>query len=434
MFRRWFLFLLCSAITAKAADTPPPNIVLIVSDDHAWTDYGFMGHPHIKTPNLDKLAAQSLTFRRGYVTSSLCCPSLATILTGQYPHQHRITSNDPPITKDLPQGTPRLKDPAFKSGRETMNRFMDAAPSLPRILGQHGYLSLQTGKWWQGNFKRGGFTHGMSLGDPDSGGRHGDAGLEIGRKTMQPITDFIATARSEQKPFFVWYAPLMPHDPHTPPKRLLDLYRDKAPSIHIARYWAMVAWFDESIGQLMEILKSSGTDRNTIVAYVADNGWIQSPDNPRYAPRSKQSPYDGGLRTPIMIRWPDHIAPSQPDVPVSSIDIAPTLLTCAGFPKPDAMQGLDLRDSAALTARHGVFGACFTHNSMDLNRPAASLRWRWAIDDRWKLLIPGPSEPDAPVELFDIIADPSESKNLAPDQPETAARLRSRINAWWDGN
>jgi uncharacterized sulfatase len=226
----------------------------------------------------------------------------------------------------------------------------------------------------------------------------------------------------------------MPHDPHTPPKRLLDLYRDKAPSIHIARYWAMVAWFDESIGQLMEILKSSGTDRNTIVAYVADNGWIQSPDNPRYAPRSKQSPYDGGLRTPIMIRWPDHIAPAQPDVPVSSIDLAPTLLSCAGFPKPDSMQGLDLRDSAALAARHGVFGACFTHNSMDLNRPAASLRWRWAIDDRWKLLIPGPNEPDAPVELFDIIADPSESKNLAPDQPETAARLRARINTWWDGN
>jgi uncharacterized sulfatase len=71
---------------------------------------------------------------------------------------------------------------------------------------------------------------------------------------------------------------------------------------------------------------------------------------------------------------------------------------------------------------------------MDLNRPAASLRWRWAIDDRWKLLIPGPNEPDAPVELFDIIADPSESKNLAPDQPETAARLRARINTWWDGN
>jgi hypothetical protein len=78
-----------------------PNIVLIVSDDQAWTDYGFMGHPHLKTPHLDRLAADSLTFRRGYVPSSLCCPSLATILTGRYPHDHKITSNDPPTVTGL---------------------------------------------------------------------------------------------------------------------------------------------------------------------------------------------------------------------------------------------------------------------------------------------------------------------------------------------
>src|SRR5215510_13465009 len=90
------LLLLVSVIPAAADPAPPPNIVMIISDDHAWTDYGFMGHPHIKTPNLDKLASQSLTFRRGYVTSSLCCPSLASLLTGMYPHRHRITSNDPP--------------------------------------------------------------------------------------------------------------------------------------------------------------------------------------------------------------------------------------------------------------------------------------------------------------------------------------------------
>ncbi|HEX2751157.1 MAG TPA: sulfatase-like hydrolase/transferase, partial [Verrucomicrobiales bacterium] len=84
-----FLFVIGRAAGAQKA---PPNIVMIISDDHAWTDYGFMGHPHIKTPNLDKLASQSLAFRRGYVPSSLCCPSLASLLTGLYPHQHRITS------------------------------------------------------------------------------------------------------------------------------------------------------------------------------------------------------------------------------------------------------------------------------------------------------------------------------------------------------
>jgi uncharacterized sulfatase len=324
-----FLLLLAIALLmiyphGQAADQP--NVVLIVSDDHAWTDYGFMGHPQIQTPHLDRLAAESLCFRRGYVTSSLCCPSLATILTGQYPHQHRITSNDPPLGKGDQPGVPRLRNPQFAAGREIMNGFMDEAPSLPRILGRQGYLSLQTGKWWQGNFQRGGFTHGMTKGDPQSGGRHGDEGLEIGRKSMQPIYDFIRTAREQQKPFFVWYAPLLPHDPHTPPQRLLQKYRGKTPSLHVARYWAMVEWFDETIGQLMDHLKSSGLDENTIVAYVADNGWIQSPGNPRYAPRSKQSQYDGGLRTPIMIRWKGKITPAQPDVPVSSIDLAPTPL------------------------------------------------------------------------------------------------------------
>ncbi|MFZ4593315.1 MAG: sulfatase-like hydrolase/transferase, partial [Verrucomicrobiaceae bacterium] len=73
-----------------------PNIVMIISDDQAWTDYGFMGHPHIATPNLDELSKESLTFTRGYVPSSLCCPSLATMITGLYPHQSKITSNDPP--------------------------------------------------------------------------------------------------------------------------------------------------------------------------------------------------------------------------------------------------------------------------------------------------------------------------------------------------
>ena len=87
--------MLVFASLAFAAERP--NIVMIISDDHAWTDYSFMGHPHVATPHLDRLARESLTFRRGYVPSSLCCPSLASIITGLYPHQHKVTSNDPPL-------------------------------------------------------------------------------------------------------------------------------------------------------------------------------------------------------------------------------------------------------------------------------------------------------------------------------------------------
>ncbi|HEY0075650.1 MAG TPA: sulfatase-like hydrolase/transferase [Abditibacteriaceae bacterium] len=130
-------FLLAPA-TFLAAQTPPtdkapPNIIMIVSDDHHWADYGFMHHPHIKTPHLDRLASQSLTFTRGYVPSSLCSPSLASLITGKYPHQHKITGNDPPQPLGL---TPKqfYASDAFKQGRERMNAHLNAVPTLPRLL------------------------------------------------------------------------------------------------------------------------------------------------------------------------------------------------------------------------------------------------------------------------------------------------------------
>jgi uncharacterized sulfatase len=294
---------------------------------------------------------------------------------------------------------------------------------------EHGYVALQTGKWWQGHFRRGGFTHGMT-----QGGRHGDDGLAIGRKTMQPIRDFIAEARRHDKPFFVWYAPMMPHDPHTPPDRLFDKYRDRAPSPHVARYWAMVEWFDETCGQLLDYLDRERLADNTIVAYVADNGWIQSLDRPQYAPKSKQSPYDGGLRTPIMIRWPRKVTPRMNGAAVSSIDLCPTLLRACGVPAPDDLPGVNLLDADAVSARTAVFGECFTHNAVDLENPAANLRWRWVISDGWKLIVPVPqNEPTGKFELFNLAVDPKEETNLAETEPARVASLRERLDAWWPG-
>lgn len=417
------------ALTLHLSAGEPPNVVLIVSDDHAWTDYGFIGHPHIKTPHLDRLAAESLTFTRGYVPASLCCPSLASIITGLQPHRHKVTSNDPPC----PPGMARkdfYKSAAFTAGREHMNRHLEAVPTLPVMLKSHGYLSLQTGKWWQGHFSRGGFTHGMT-----TGGRHGDVGLDIGRKTMQPITDFIATATEQKKPFLVWYAPLMPHDPHTPPQRLLDKYLPLAPSVHVARYWAMVEWFDESIGELIATLEKTGQRQNTIIAYVADNGWIQDPAKPRYAPRSKQSQYDGGLRTPLMINWPGHVAAKRhDDIVVSSLDLVPTLLGCVGVPVPGGLDGIDLRDAAAVAARPAIFGACYTHDSKDLDVPAKNLRWRWGISGGWKLILPdATNEPGSTPQLFNLERDAMEQNDLASTHPEQVERLRGLIDGWWGG-
>jgi hypothetical protein len=193
-----------------------PNVVMIISDDHAWTDYGFMGHKVVQTPNIDRLARKSLTFRRGYVTSSLCCPSLASIITGKYPHQHKITSNDPPVPPGMTNAEFN-RSPEFQKERERMNKHMEAVVTLPKLLKENGYQSLQTGKWWQGDFTRGGFTDGMT-----KGGRHGDEGLTIGRKSMEPITTFMDKCVAAKSPFMVWYAPLLPHDPHTPATRKIS--------------------------------------------------------------------------------------------------------------------------------------------------------------------------------------------------------------------
>jgi len=374
--RSWSVVLTCGLLgavvgagTAGAAGSrraKPPNVVLIIGDDQAWGDFGFMGHPVIQTPRLDRLASQSLVFTRGYVPSSLCRPSLATIVTGLYPHQHKITSNDPP------RGLPKAE---FLRQRREQIANIDRVPTLPRRLAERGYVSFQTGKWWEGNHRRGGFTSGMTHGDPKRGGRHGDVGLKIGREGMGPIFEFIDSAG--KRPFFIWYAPFLPHTPHNPPPELLEKYVDKTDSIHVARYWAMCEWFDRTCGELLDYLDRKRVAEDTLVVFVTDNGWIQRRDAGGYAPRSKRSPNEGGVRTPIMLRWPGRIEPrTDRRTPVVSIDLAPTILAACGLEPSEEMQGLNLLDREALAKRDAIFGEIFTHNAVDIEVPATSLKYR----------------------------------------------------------
>ncbi len=414
--------------TTMGVDTRLPNILLIVSDDQAWTDYGFMGHPVLRTPNLDRLASRSLCFTRGYVPSSLCCPSLASLITGRFPHQHAVVCNDPPRPAGMPAADFHRSE-AFRSGRARLSSFLEQIPTLPRLLQDHGYLSFQSGKWWQNDFAKGGFTHGMTRGD-----RHGDAGLEIGRVTLKPIEEFVAAAEQAGRPWLVWYAPMLPHDPHTPPDRFLARHRDTTPSLPVARYHAMVEWFDETCGQLLGFLEQRGSDRRTIVVYLADNGWITDPKTGRYAPRSKQSPYDGGVRTPILVGWPGHIEPRRDDVhPVSSLDVLPTLLRLIGATIPSDLSGQDLLDRRAVRRRNAVLGECFTHDAVDLDRPESGLRWRWIVDGSWKLIVPAPwNEPGGRVELYRVGSDPMELKDLADRELGRVRRLRRKLDAGWN--
>jgi len=426
---------------ARSADGPP-NIVLILSDDHAWTDYGFMGHPKIETPHLDKLAARGAVFPRGYVPTALCRPALASLATGLHAHQHGITGNDPPPVDG------KRDNPGYNTLREQLISKIDAHPTVPKLLGEKGYLSHQSGKWWEGGYRRGGFTHGMTRGFPEPGGRHGDDGLAIGREGMKPIFDFIDHSVEQGKPFFVWYAPFLPHTPHNPPARLFQKYKAKGvESDHVARYYAMVGWLDETCGQLFEKLDGKGLTENTLVIYIADNGWIQDPDRPHYAPRSKQSANEGGTRQPTIFAWPGVIQPGMRGEQLcSSVDIVPTMLAAAGAAIPENLPGVNLLPvlkSGQATPRTEVPGETFAHDLADLADPEASLIHRWVIDGKWKLLLTydgyagagnhSNSHPrtEKRPQLFDLIADPHEKTNLAAQHPEIVARLAKRLDEWW---
>jgi len=195
---------------------------------------------------------------------------------------------------------------------------------------------------------------------------------------------------------------------------------------------------------LLAMIDYNDLRENTLIVYVSDNGWIQNPDKGGYAPRSKQTPYEGGIRTPIMYRWPGHIPVADRTEVVSSIDIVPTILAATETESPVGLPGLNLMpnllDSKPIE-RKRIFGESFAHDIADLDDPEASLLFRWCIEGKWKLLLTydgevnryastHPREEKRP-QLFDLLADPSEQSNLAGSHPDVVARLAKEINGWY---
>ncbi|MGB7324678.1 MAG: sulfatase [Rubripirellula sp.] len=422
--------ILCGVAQATWAESRP-NVVFIISDDQGWGDYSFLEHPTIKTPNLDRLAKQSLTFTRGYTPVPLCRPSLSTIITGCYPHVHGVTGNDPTIPGGVTAGFAR-KDPQYaRYFQSTIDRF-SKRPNLVRNLTADGYHSLQTGKWWEGDpTKAAGFSDAMTHGT-DKGDRHGGMGLQIGRNGLKPITDFLDD--SANRPFLLWYAPMLPHTPHNPPAELLAKSSKLTDSEPVARYWANVEWFDRTCGELLNDLDQRGLRDNTIIVYVCDNGWIQNPATAnRDAERSKRTPYEGGVRTPIMISWPGHITPRMDTEHLAStIDLWPTIAKLLGTKHPDDLSGINLTNEATVANRSTVFGEQYNHDIASVDEPTRSLEHRWVIDGYWKLIAPDPRNlPDAKAELYDLEHDPNEKQDLAAKNPERVADLSKQLDQWW---
>ena len=412
---------------AAFASAEQPNVVLIISDDQGWGDYGFMGHPTISTPNLDALAAGGVTYERGYVTAPLCSPSLASLVTGLYPRQTQIRGNDP-------VGETRGMDPEARAAlRERMYAPMQTHESFVKRLQSNGYATLQTGKWWAGDPRDHGFEHAMTHGDTRRGGRHGDQGLAIGRSTMRPITEFVQRAADEQQPFFIWYGVFLPHSPHNAPERLVAKYRDVAPSEAIAWYWANCEWLDETCGQLFDCLKENNVYDNTLVVYTCDNGWAQDPEvRHKDDGRSKRHPTEMGIRTPIVVSHPDELQPLRDKRALASnIDIAPTILHTCGIEPADAMTGLDLRDPDLLRERDRVFVEAYEHDSnLDhLDNPDHGLRARVVIEGWDKLIDYGDR-----VELFDLESDIDGRLNRWQIDPNRAAKLAETLQQWLDAD
>ncbi len=408
-------------VSAKSQNQP--NIVFILSDDQSWTDYSFMGDENIETPRIDQFAKESLTFTRSYVPTPLCSPSLATIITGLYPKDHGILGNDKVYDR---KG--KRKENRAKAYKPVIDAF-EKQTTLPDMLKEKGYLSFQTGKWWHGNHKIGGFDYGMTHGDPKRGGRHGDYGLKIGRTGLDTINNYVDLALKEKKPFFLWYAPFLPHRPHNPPARLFEKYKKKTDSEHLAKYWAMIEWFDETCGQLFDLIDDKGLTENTLFVYVCDNGWRQNPKKSGYMSDSKRAPYDMGIRTPIMYKWAGKIEPEMNNTTItSSIDMVPTVLDILGIEKPENLPGISVLNEKALAERKGIFGEVYAH---DFDTIENSMFYNMAIFPPYKIIVPDPVRKKGEVvQLFNIDEDPFEENNIAASNPEIVKDLQEKIAAF----
>ena len=455
--------------------TTTPNVIFMLADDQGWYDYGFMRRPAVdkaaidmapailqvaKTPALDRLADEGLTFTHGY-TAPVCRPTLMSIITGTYLHQHWVVGND--LVNFRGAGNTRLDDTALEA------RILSFNPLTRTLANQLGYTSFQTGKWWEGDYAHGGFTQGdtrdsiaIATRPPQWTGsapsfiraRQGDWGLMTGRvdyvngnaapahpipyaNTVKTATDFINTQVAADQPFFLWYSPYLPHDPFDPPAGLLSQYQALGLNDADAKYYANIERLDGGVDAILDHLDTQGIADNTIIMFICDNG--RQLNTPLTA--GKLSPYDSGTRTPIIVRWPDRIKPGGPiepqiiRTPVNMVDMVPTVHHALGLPIPPEMQGINLLDPAAVAARGTVFGSDHDVEILTLNDPTESLENRWAVRNGWKLIL-NTSGATVTKELYQLYngstpVDPHEKTNLATSNPQLVNELTMEIVNWY---
>lgn len=441
-----FCVQLLSAEHAQPA-TARPNVVLIMTDDQGYGDFGFMGSTEVETPNLDRLAAESARFSRFYV-SPVCSPTRACLMTGRYNYRTGVVDT--------------------WAGRSMM--FTDET-TLAECLQKAGYRTGIFGKWHLGDcyplrpqdqgFQRSLVHRGGGIGqasDPLEGeSRYTDPILMangVEKRFQGYCTDvyysaageFIDDAVSAGEPFFVYLPDNCPHGPFGDvPKKWLEHYREKLTSLQSPadpkllerhqRIYAMISNVDEQIGRLLERLEKLGVADNTIVLFLTDNG----PNTRRYLAGlrgMKTSVYEGGIRTPLLVRWPGHAkAKSVIESVHAHIDILPSLLDACQVSLPEGLDGRSFLPALS-DPDHP-----FPNRTLLIQTHRGNTPQRYhhmaAIENRWKLVNHsgfGKDRPDGVPdwELFDLLADSGETQNRAAEHPEIVQRLKGEYEAWFD--
>ncbi len=437
---------------ANAAD--PPNILIVLSDDHSWSHVGCYGNPDIKTPNLDAFAKEGMRFDRYYVGTPQCVPSRATMLTGRGAIDIQMTRFSAALPRDIPIYPEHLRKAGYFAGVAGRNFHLDGSAQPAETKAVFDRDKLRT--------------------FPDRLDYVKTAGNRAG--ILEQYGEFLDKAKD--KPFFLQLCFSDPHRPleknaiavpHDPAKLALPKHYPDTKLVRedFARYYDEIARFDGDFGAVIAELKRRGLDKNTIVLFAGDNGASQF--------RGKGTLYEFGIHCPLLVRWPARVEPGTTTQLISGEDFAPTLLAAAGVPVPKEITGksfLPLLTGKPHDGRKFVFAQRGAHGSglpqnasfFDLGRvvvsPSHKLVYNalWQIpynpvdfggDEMWKelkglnaaaKLTPEMARlyfsPTRPMfELFDLGKDPSELVNLI-GKPEAAAaekELKAALQDWMIG-
>lgn len=441
---RWFgfLYLLILPVVTVAADRPM-NIVFILADDLGWADLGCYGSPYHQTPNLDALANTAARFTHAYAGSPVCSPTRTAILTGLHPARVGITDWLPgrPDRPDQPLNRPAL-----------VHDLPADIPTLPSLLKKAGYRTGLVGKWHLGGANAMPTARGfdvniagdqtgtaMSYFAPFKGAKADRymPGLEKAEEG-EYLTDRLTIEANQfikanqDKPFFLYLAHYAPHTPLRAKADKIAKYKPRGFGQQgNPNYAAMLESLDESVGSILKTLEDLKLAEQTIVVFTSDNGGLATLEG-LPAPPTINSPlregkgflYEGGLRVPLIIRWPGVTKAKQViSTPVSALDYLPTFLAMAKQDSPKVIDGVDIRPLfEGKTLSRDTLTWHYPHYSNQTSRPGGAIR----VGD-YKLIEFFDLKR---FELFDLSKDPSESRNLIDEKRDIADNLKKKLTTW----